>query len=95
MFKFLHSFFTKKPIEPHDPQMMLSFHAHGGYSANLDVMAWQLGWKVAKSSSEESPNKDFQYLYYESSPFPFDEKTFKLAWNISKIYYFQKQPKII
>ena len=49
MFKFLHSFFTKKPVEPHDPQMMLSFHAHGGYFANLDV--------------------------------------------ISKIYYFQKQPK--
>lgn len=78
-------FFKKKVDEPIDPKMFPSFHAHGGYEKDLDIMAWQLGWKVAKSSKEVCVGKAFQDLYYGGgSPFPFDEKTFKLAWKASK-----------
>lgn len=78
-------FFSKKKEEPIDPKMFPSFHAHGGYEKDLDIMAWQLGWKFAKASKEEDADKVFKELYYGGgSPFPFDEKTFKLAFKASR-----------
>jgi hypothetical protein len=78
-------FFKKKKEEPIDPKMMPAFHANGGYGKNLDVMAWQLGWQVAKQTKEDNPAKSFQDLYYGGgSPFAFDEKTFNLAWEVAK-----------
>lgn len=78
-------FFKKKVSEPTDPKMLISFHALGGYEKNLDIMAWQLGWKIAKQTKENDSDKVFEELYYGGgSPFPFDEKTFKLAWNEAK-----------
>lgn len=82
------SFFKKKTVEKIDSQMMPAFHANGGYEKNLDVMAWQLGWQVAKNTKEQTPDKSFQDLYYGGgSPFPFDEKTFKLAWEVSHSFH--------
>ncbi len=81
-------FFKKKKspsVNQYDEVMFSMFHQHGGYEKKLDVMAWQIGWKVALNSKEEDQSKAFNELYYGGgSPFPFDEKTFNLAWNEAK-----------
>ena len=81
-------FFKKKQnpsVNQYEQVMFSMFHQHGGYEKNLDVMAWQIGWKVALSSNDEEPKKAFNELYYGGgSPFAFDEKTFNLAWSAAK-----------
>lgn len=77
--------FKKKDTEPNDPRMMSAFHAAGGYDKDLDVMAWQLGWKLSKNNPGVSGDQVFQKLYYGGgSPFPFDQKTFKMAWDAAQ-----------
>lgn len=77
--------FKKKPKEIDDPQLMRAFHAAGGYERGLDVMAWQMGWKISKQNPGTSASDAFQKLYYGGgSPVPFDDKTFKLAWDAAQ-----------
>ncbi len=80
-------FFRKKekPVNTYDHIMMDLFHQNGGYERNLDIMAWQVGWKTAITSKVEDSKKVFNDLYYGGgSPFPFDEKTFYIAWDEAK-----------
>lgn len=73
---------AKKSVLEKDPEAMREFERSGGYKAGLDIMGWQVGWAAASHAKSTDTAKDaFQKLYYGGgSPFPFDIKSFKLAW---------------
>lgn len=72
---------SEKSVFEKDPEAMREFERSGGYKAGLDIMGWQVGWAAAKHARGQSAKEAFQKLYYGGgSPFPFDIKSFKLAW---------------
>jgi hypothetical protein len=72
---------SEKSVFEKDPEAMREFERSGGYKAGLDIMGWQVGWAAASHARGQTMKDAFQKLYYGGgSPFPFDIKSFRLAW---------------